>query len=239
MKKRKLVVDNQFQQKPSKQKIRLDNLKTIHPMTDNQKFAFQEYSQNQHLFLHGVAGTGKTFIALYLALKEILTHGSYTEKVIILKSMVPVRDIGFLKGTLAEKIEPYESPFIEMCNELFPDIENPYQKLKESGLIEFRCTSFLRGISLHNSIVIVDEFQDCTFRELDMIFTRIGDNSKLILSGDSYQNDLIKGEKSGFESMLTIVSNMEEFTRVEFTIDDIVRSSFVKNYITSRVKMGL
>lgn len=225
--------------KTSKFKIKLEHLKQILPLTDNQKFAFQEFAQDQHLFLYGYAGTGKTFLAMYLAFKEILTKGSYQSKVIIVKSPVQTKDIGFTKGTRAEKEFEYVSPYISICQELFPNIDNAYQQLIDQGLLEFMTTSFMRGITLSDSIIICDEMQQGTFKELDMIATRVGENSRIIFSGDSFQSDLKKNEQTGFHDLLRIVKNMPEFTNIEFCIDDIVRSGFVKNYITTKTKLGL
>jgi phosphate starvation-inducible protein PhoH len=223
----------------SKQKIKLEHLKTISPLTDNQRFVFQEWVQDQHLVLHGVAGTGKTFLAIYLALKEVLTKGTNQHKVIIVKSAVQTRDIGFTKGTREEKEFEYVVPYISICKELFPTIENPYQQLVEQGIIEFMSTSFMRGVTFNNSIIVCDEMQQGTFQELDMVATRVGEDSRIIFSGDFVQTDLKKGEKTGFHDLLKIVKEMPCFTNIEFTVDDVVRSGFVKEFILTKLKLGL
>lgn len=223
----------------SKQKIKLEHLKTVLPLTDNQRFAFQEFVQGQHMVLHGCAGTGKTYLAVYLALKEILTKGTPHHKLIIVKSAVQTRDMGFTKGTREEKEFEYVQPYISICKELFPSIENPYQQLIEQGIIEFMSTSFMRGITFNNSIIVCDEMQQGTFQELDMVATRVGEDSRIIFSGDYVQSDLKKTEKTGFHDLLKIVKEMPCFTNVEFTVDDVVRSGFVKEFILTKLKLGL
>ncbi len=221
------------------QKIKLEHLKTVVPLTDNQRFAFQEYSQDQHLVLHGCAGTGKTFLSMYLALKDIFTKGTPYHKLVIVKSAVQTREMGFTKGSREEKEFEYVVPYISICKELFPTVENPYQQLVDQDVVQFMTTSFMRGITFNNSIIICDEMQQNTFKELDMVATRVGEDSKIIFCGDLVQNDLKKHEQSGFNDFLRIVKEMPEFTNVEFTVDDVVRSGFVKNYILTKLKLGL
>jgi predicted ribonuclease YlaK len=223
----------------SKTKIRLEHLKTVVPLTENQTFAFQEYSQDQNLVLHGCAGTGKTLLSLYLALKDVFTKGTPYHKVIIIKSAVQTRELGFTKGTREEKEFEYVVPYISICNELFPNIENAYQQLVDQGVIQFMTTSFMRGITFNNSVIICDEMQQNTFKELDMVATRVGEDSRIIFSGDLVQSDLKKHEQSGFNEFMRIVKEMPVFTNIEFTVDDVVRSGFVKQYILIKLKLGL
>lgn len=183
--------------------------------------------------------THNTFLAIYLALKEILTKGTPHHKLIIVKSAVQTRDMGFTKGTREEKEFEYVQPYISICKELFPSIENPYQQLIEQGIIEFMSTSFMRGITFNNSIIVCDEMQQGTFQELDMVATRVGEDSRIIFSGDYVQSDLKKTEKTGFHDLLKIVKEMPCFTNVEFTVDDVVRSGFVKEFILTKLKLGL
>lgn len=224
---------------PAKQRIKLEHLKTVLPLTDNQKFAFQEHTQGQHLMLHGCAGTGKSYVAIYLAIKDILTKSTPQDKLIIVKSAVQSRDIGFTKGTKIEKESEYVTPYISIFKNLFPNIENAYQQLVDQNLIEFRTTSFMRGETFDNTIVIYDEFQTATWEELSMVACRLGIDSRIIFAGDTEQNDLKRGEKSGLEPLTKIVDHMDTFTHIEFGIEDIVRSGFVKQFLTVKTKLGL
>lgn len=186
----------------------------IQPKTDNQNLVFDSYKNNKQLFLYGCAGTGKTFLSLFLSLKSVLRK-EY-DKVYIVRSVVPVRDIGFLPGTEEEKIEVYEAPYKQICNELFP-YSKSYDNLKLANKMEFIPTSFIRGITLNDCIVIVDETQNMTFEELSSIITRMGDNSKIIFCGDNNQNDLHykKSDVSGFLQFLNIIKSMYEFDCIQ------------------------
>jgi predicted ribonuclease YlaK len=189
--------------------------------------------------LHGVAGTGKTYLSLYLALKEILRPDSQYEQIIIIRSVVPSRDMGFLPGKIEEKAKVYEEPYREICDDLFGRGDG-YDILKMKKLVHFTTSSHLRGLTFKKSIVIVDEFQNMTFQELDTIVTRIGDNCRVVFSGDFRQTDLTKEkEKSGLHTFLRILDETKYFERVEFMPDDIVRSGLVKQYILSKLELGI
>lgn len=210
---------------------------TIQPKTGKQSNFFEAY-QGQHylMALHGVAGTGKTFIALYKALEEVLDKGNPFLKVVVIRSAVQARDMGHLPGDKEEKMDVYLQPYKQICNELFKR-KDAWQRLEEQGYVEFVSTSFIRGVTFNQSIVVVDEIQNMTFEELDTIITRIGKDSKIIFCGDYRQTDLKKkDDKSGILKFFDICARMKEFTRVEFGIEDIVRSSMVKNYIIARTK---
>ena len=207
-------------------------LSSILPITENQKKTFREYSQDKNLLLYGTAGTGKTFISLYLAFNEILKQTSKYKKVIVVRSVVPTRDMGFLPGNNKEKSQVYEAPYHSICSELL-NRDDAYTLLKSKNLIEFITSSFVRGITLRDCVVIVDEFQNMVDEELHSIITRVGNNCKIIFCGDYTQNDLRK-EKTGFHKFINILSNMNSFGVVKFDIDDIVRSSLVKEYIIKR-----
>lgn len=207
------------------------NLKKIHPLTPTQDIVFQEFRQEKNLLLHGVAGTGKTFISLYLALNDILTNKSNYEKVIILRSVVPSRDIGFLPGSIKEKTEVYEEPYKIICDDLFQRGDG-YDILRMRRMIEFSTTSFLRGMTFKNAIIIVDEMQNMSYQELSTVITRIGDNCRIILCGDYKQSDLMReSEKNGIVHFMNILKMMKEFSFIEFNYSDIVRSELVKNFI--------
>lgn len=212
-------------------------LKRIKPLTFNQEDTFRAFHEGQHLLLHGVAGTGKTFISLYLALNEILKGNSNFERIVILRSVVPSRDMGFLPGNIKEKTRVYEDPYRDICDDLFGRGDG-YDILRNKGLVEFGTTSFLRGLTFRNAIVIVDESQNLNYHELDTVITRIGDNCRIIFCGDYRQSDLNKTERSGLLDFMRIIDNMGCFEKIEFDTTDIVRSALVKSYIVTKLELG-
>lgn len=220
-------------------RLKIEHLLRIDPMSDNQSKAFHGYHKDKNLILSGSAGTGKTFIAMYLALKEVLEGNGPYKKVVIVRSIVPTRDIGFLPGDEAEKKEAYMIPYIEICNEFFND-KRAFERLQDHGQIEFISTSFIRGTTLNNCIIILDEMQNCVFRELDTVITRVGSRARFIMCGDYYQSDFDKKtDKEGVLNFLKIVDAMKAFTHVEFTWADIVRSDFVRDYIVTKETMKI
>jgi phosphate starvation-inducible PhoH-like protein len=230
----KISIDNGNRTKSLK--ITLDHLNTISPMTENQKIFFNLFESGiDAILLHGVAGTGKTFIALYKALEQVLDRSSDFQKVIIVRSAVPSREIGHLPGDEKEKSEVYKLPYIDICDSLFNHIQ-PFVRLEELKAVQFLITSFVRGITLDNSIVIVDECQNMTDMELNSIMTRVGTHSKIIFCGDFRQTDLYKrNDMSGLKKFIAIADAMPSFKVVEFGVDDIVRSKLVKEYIIARL----
>ena len=216
------------------------SIRNIQPLTKNQERAFDSYYEGKHLALTGSAGTGKSFLAMYLALREIIKENDAGyNKLIIVRSAVPTRDLGFVPGTLEEKSKVYQDPYKNIANELIGR-GDAWHFLLNKEIIEFQTTSFLRGLTFTDCIIIFDEFQSATFHEIDTVLTRIGENCRFILCGDFNQNDLsIKREKTGFESALNILRNMDDVEEVRFTIDDVVRSGFVKNYLVEKEKQGL
>lgn len=214
------------------------SLKEFPPLTESQKEVFRNFDNDEHLVLHGLAGTGKSFISLYLALRQVLTGSSDFNKIVIVRSVVPTREVGFLPGSVKEKIKVYEQPYETICTELFGRAD-AYNILKTKNYVEFMSTSFIRGITLDNCIVIVDEVQNMLFGELDSVITRIGKNSKLILCGDFRQSDLQKDiDRKGLLDILKILKAMDYFKYVEFSERDIVRSDFVKQYIIQKSRLG-
>lgn len=210
--------------------------KTIKPLTDTQSEAFHSFFQGKNLLLHGVAGTGKTYISLYLALRDVLNPLTDCDKIIILRSIVASRDIGFLPGSIKEKTEIYEEPYRMICRNLYGKSE-AYDILQENGLIEFSTTSFLRGLTFERSIVIVDEMQNLSYQELATVITRMGENSRIIFCGDYSQSDLEREkEKQGIMHFMKILKTMDEFDFIEFNYHDIVRSSLVKKFIIAEAE---
>lgn len=201
----------------------------VEPLTPNQEKVFEKYEKGMNIVCHGFAGTGKTFISLYLALKEVLSGKSVYDKIVIIRSVVPSRDMGFLPGNIKEKTKVYEEPYREICDELFGRGDG-YDILKLKKLIDFTTTSYLRGLTFKNAIVIVDEAQNLNWGEIFTTLTRMGDTSRLILCGDFRQTDL-KNNESGLKHMLNILKSMNSIAFVEMSKEDIVRSSFVKELI--------
>ena len=216
----------------------------IEPITDNQKTAFEAYQRGQNLLLHGAAGTGKTFISLYLALQEVLDESTNYDKIVIVRSLVPTREIGFLPGDHEDKSYLYQIPYKNMVRYMFsmPDdnsFEMLYDNLRAQETISFWSTSFIRGVTLDNAIVIVDEFSNLNFHELDSMITRIGEESKIMFCGDITQTDLTReNDKNGISDFIKILESMQEFSCIEFTIGDIVRSGLVKSYLISKYNLG-
>ena len=225
--------------------INTEQLVDIQPLTDNQKLVFDAYEKNKNLFLYGCAGTGKTFIAMYLALKEILSNKTAYEKLYVVRSLVPTREIGFLPGDHEDKAHLYQIPYQNMVKYMFkmpddPAFEMLYDNLKAQETISFWSTSFLRGTTLDNAIVLVDECQNLNFHELDSIMTRVGNDSKIIFAGDIAQTDLVKtNEKNGILDFMKILEIMDEFANIEFDVNDIVRSGLIRNYIITKLQIGL
>ena len=221
------------------------NLVTVKPITDNQKVVFDSWKKNKNQFLFGAAGTGKTFISLYLALRDVLDLKNSYDKAVLVRSLIPTREIGFLPGDEEDKAALYQVPYQNMVQFMFEmqneqQFNNLYDKLKGQGTLYFLSTSFLRGLTFDNTIIIVDECQNLNFHELDTIITRVGQDSKIIFCGDFNQTDLVKqSERSGLHHFLQILQEMEEFNCTEFTIGDIVRSGFVRSYLINKMKLGI
>jgi len=219
-------------------------LLNIEPLTETQESFFEEWGSSKNIFAYGAAGTGKTFIALYLALQDILDENSPFDKLYIVRSLVATREIGFLPGTHEDKASLYQIPYKNMVKHMFemPDdnsFEMLYENLKHQETVSFWSTSFLRGTTLDNAIIIVDECQNLNFHELDSIMTRIGQDSKICFCGDVNQSDLQKtNERNGILDFQRILQNMEEFSMIEFGVNDIVRSGLVKSYLISKMSLG-
>jgi len=219
-------------------RIKQEQLKKFDPLTDNQKKFFDAYKIGDYFIaLHGVAGTGKTFCALYKAIEEVLDKSNPFNKIIVVRSAVQSRDMGHLPGDVSEKMEIYEQPYRQICETLFGR-KDAWDRLEEQGYVKFISTSFIRGMSFDDAIIIVDEMQNMTYEEIDTVMTRVGYRSKIIWCGDYRQTDLNKkkNDVSGILKFFDIAQHMSSFTRIEFTVDDIVRSSLVKDYILAKIR---
>ena len=245
--KKKTPVPNGMSKKMLKRKkpINQTYFLDVNPITENQQLFFDEWTKEKNLFAYGAAGTGKTFIALYLALKDVMDEEKPYDKVYIVRSLVSTREIGFLPGTHEDKSELYQVPYKNMVRNMFqmPDqmsFDMLYDNLKNQETISFWSTSFLRGTTRDDAIVIVDESQNLNFHELDSIITRVGQDSKIVFCGDINQSDLQRtNERNGILDFQRILEGMEEFSSIEFGIGDIVRSGLVKSYLISKMTLNL
>jgi len=227
-----------------KKPLSSEYLVDVEPLTDNQRKLFESYKEQKHLVAYGCAGTGKTFITLYNAIQDVLDERSPYERVYIVRSLVATREIGFLPGSHDDKADIYQIPYKNMVKYMFQmpsdaDFEMLYGNLKAQETIKFWSTSFLRGTTLDNAIIIVDEFQNLNFHELDSIITRVGENTKIMFCGDATQSDLQKtNERNGIVDFMAVLRKMPSFDIIEFGIEDIVRSGLVKEYIIAKMEAG-
>ena len=228
-----------------KKPFNVDMMVEIEPLTENQTKVFNAYKEDKNLFVYGAAGTGKTFITLYLALKEVLNPLTPYNRVVVVRSLVATREIGFLPGDHEDKSSLYQIPYKNMVKYMFElptdnDFEMLWGNLKTQESVKFWSTSFIRGTTLDDCIVIVDECQNLNFHELDSIITRVGENCKIHFCGDASQSDLIKtNERNGILDFMKIIQAMPEFESIEFGAEDIVRSGLVKSYILNKIALGL
>jgi len=223
----------------TKAKVHYNDLFEFEPQTKNQEIAYKSWDDGDNLVLAGSAGTGKTFVAMYLALESMLEKETPYNKVIIVRSVVPTRDMGYLPGSVEEKKEVFETPYKAICVEMFGDT-SAYNKLINSHQMEFTTTSFIRGLTIDNAIVIVDEMQNLNFHELDSVITRVGENCRVILSGDYHQSDFKdEAERNGIQRFLRIIEQLKNFSVVTFNWSDIVRSDFLRDYIMTKEMLGM
>ena len=212
----------------------MDNLLSYEPITKNQKIAYDAWDEGDNLVLCGSAGTGKTFIGMYLGLESVLDKSWEQNKLVIVRSVVPTREMGYLPGSIEEKVDAYTAPYRAITNELFND-RHAFDMLESQGQLTFMSTSFIRGLTLDDCVLLIDEMQNLTFHELDSIITRVGRNTKVIFSGDYYQSDLTKeSDKNGVLHFMNIMEQLKDFSVIEFNWTDIVRSGFVRDYIMTK-----
>ena len=228
-----------------KKPINTDMMRDIEPLTDNQKKLFDSYKDGKNLVAYGAAGTGKTFITLYNALQDVLDPSTPYEKIYIVRSLVATREIGFLPGDHDDKSFLYQIPYKHMVKYMFEmptdaDFEMLYGNLKAQNTIDFWSTSFIRGTTLDKAIIIVDEFQNLNYHELDSIMTRVGSYTKIMFCGDATQTDLIKqNERNGIHDFMRILRIMPSVDIIEFGVEDIVRSGLCKEYLLAKLELGL
>lgn len=237
------VDESKYQHQPVSNaiKIKIDHLRTFESLTDNQQAFFDMYKGGGYLIgLLGSPGVGKTFLALYRSLEEVLSKDNPFKQVVVVRSLVQTRDAGFLPGSLEEKQEVYEMPYKEVCSTLFARTD-AWDRLKEQGYARFISTTAIRGISIDDAIIIVDECQSMTFHELSTVISRVGHRSKIMFCGDRFQNDLTKSRNdvSGLKDFLNVVRTMPDYQEVVFTSKDIVRSSLVRNFIIACERAGV
>ena len=235
-----LTTKQMKRKKPLSQEYLID----IDPLTDNQTKLFDSYDEGKHIVAYGCAGTGKTFITLYNALRDVLSENTPYERIYLVRSLVATREIGFLPGSHEDKADIYQIPYKNMVKYMFQmpsdaDFEMLYGNLKSQETIKFWSTSFIRGVTLDNCIIIVDEFANLNFHELDSIITRVGENCKIMFSGDATQSDLIKtNERNGIVDFMAVLRKMPSFDIIEFGVDDIVRSGLVRQYLVAKMEAG-
>jgi len=229
-----------------KKPINADMLRDIEPLTENQQKLFDSYTEGKNIIAYGAAGTGKTFITLYNALCDVLDPSTPYEKIYIVRSLVSTREIGFLPGDHEDKSTLYQIPYKNMVKYMFEmpsdqDFEMLYGALKTQETVGFWSTSFIRGTTMDNCIILVDEMQNLNFHELDSIITRVGENTKIIFCGDAAQTDLVKtNERNGILDFKKIILSMaDDFESIEFDINDIVRSGLVRNYLLTKMALGM
>ena len=225
---------------PRTKKWTVHDIKAIKPKTDTQADLFESYFQGNNIVASGFPGTGKTYISMWLALNSILSEEHAQKKLVIVRSAVASREIGFLPGSKEEKMEPFEAPYKDILHDLIGK-SRAYEDMVDAGKIEFMPTSYLRGLTWDNCVVVVDEIQNMSAQEIHTIMTRVGKNTRVIVCGDTSQNDLEgkRFEASGMSDFLRIAERVNSFDTIPFTKHDIIRSGFVKEWILAKEDLGL
>ena len=189
----------------------------------------------------GCAGVGKTYVAIYLAMREIADRSSPVKKLVIVRSPQPTKQIGFLPGDEKTKLAVYENAYRAIFTELYGR-GDAYDILKQKGIVEFHGTSFMRGVTIDNAVVLIDEVQGMSYIEQKTIATRIGSDSRLMVCGDIHQDDLTNErfkEVSGIQQFLKVLAKIGSVEIINFLPCDIVRSGFVRAYIEAEYALGI
>lgn len=209
----------------------------LEPLNDSQARVFDSFEDGKNLVLSGSAGTGKTLISMFLGLEAVQER--LFSRLVVVRSAVASRDIGFMPGNLAEKVSLYEAPYHAICSELYGR-GDAYSVLKQEGIVEFLTTSYVRGITLRDSVVVLDEVQNLKTSEIDSIMTRVGESSRVVVIGDCRQTDLVRPEeRRGIHDFISIAREMSCFDVVDFSHKDIVRSEFVREYLITRDRLKI
>ena len=228
------IFKNQNYEKPIKEYEVIESLnivagrKIIKPRSKKQLEYFNLVKKKQMVFCCGPAGTGKTYLAVAYAV-SMLKSGEI-EKIILTRPAVEAGErLGFLPGDIKEKIDPYLRPIYDALNDMLSFSE--VIKKIESGFIEIAPLAFMRGRTLSNAFIILDESQNTTSVQMKMFLTRLGENSKMVITGDLSQVDLPSGTKSGLRESINILKNVEEIGFLEFSDNDVVRNPLVSKIV--------
>ena len=207
--------------------------KNIYPRSSNQLKFVNLIKEKDLVFGVGPAGTGKTYLAVACAVEALLKKE--ISKIILSRPAVEAGErLGFLPGDLKEKIDPYLRPLYDALNDLIPS--KTLERYLENNTIEIAPLAFMRGRTLENSYIILDEAQNTSSMQMKMFLTRLGKNSKMVIAGDSTQVDLPRGEKSGLKEILNIMPRTEEIGKVLFKKGDITRHSLVTKIVEAYEK---
>lgn len=225
---------------PRRKTFSVHDMHPIEPLTDNQEKAFELFDDSDSaVLLEGFPGTGKSFIAIYNALKLLLDKDTPFKQIIIVRNALSVHDIGHLPGDVKQKTEVYEAPYHGIFDNIFK-YKKSYENMKEAGLVRFEVVSHMRGITLDSALVILEEAQNFSFHQGLTVATRIGTNSKLIVCGDTKQSDFKKdSEKSEAINFFKLIKSMPSTQSIKFGVDDIVRSNWTKELIETQIKLGM
>jgi phosphate starvation-inducible protein PhoH len=236
--KQRRIQDQQTREQQNNPRLNFQ-LRHVTPLTENQRQTFEKYHDGKNLLLHGIAGTGKSFLSIYLGLQSVLSDAERYKKLVVVRSVVPTRDMGFLPGSNKDKAKVYEAPYQAIFTELFGR-GDAYEYLKSKGIVDFISTSFIRGITLNDCIIVVDEIANMTLHELDSVITRVGKNCRIMFCGDFRQSDFTREhEKNGLVDFMRILDRIKSFEHIDFKEDDIVRSSMVKDYIIAKDRLKI